>query len=63
MIEGQFIINIAVVEALGENVEDFVINRPSIQRSRQIFCKERAILIKNNPHKRDLQAVVLYWDG
>ncbi|KAE9542479.1 hypothetical protein AGLY_003340 [Aphis glycines] len=53
----------AVVEALEKNVDDYVINRTSIQRCRQILRKERASLIKDKFLESDLQAVVLHWDG
>jgi len=60
---GAIHIIMAVVEALEKNVEDFVINRTSIQRCRQILRKERASIIKDKFQESDLKAVVLHWDG
>ncbi|KAE9533666.1 hypothetical protein AGLY_009015 [Aphis glycines] len=60
---GAIHIIMAVVEALEKNVDDYVINRTSIQRCRQILRKERASLIKDKFLESDLQAVVLHWDG
>jgi len=54
---------IAVVEALGENVNDFIINRTSIQRCRKILREERVSILKNQFKECDLQAMVLHWDG
>lgn len=44
-------------------MENFVINRTSIQRCRQIFRKERASLIKDKFQESNLQDVVLHWDA
>jgi len=40
----------AIVEVLEENLEDFVVNRTSLQHCRQILCKEQF-------QESDLQAV------
>jgi hypothetical protein len=45
-----------------KNVEDFVINRKSIQRCRQILRKERANFINGIFQESELRAVFLNWD-
>jgi hypothetical protein len=52
-----------VVEALEKNEGDFVIDRTSIKRFRQILGKESASYIKDKFQESDLDTVVLYWDG
>lgn len=54
---------IAVVEALGENVDDSIINRTSIQRCRKILREERVGILKDQFKECDLQAMVLHRDG
>jgi hypothetical protein len=51
---------IAVVETLGENVDDFIINRTSIQRCRKILREERVGILKDQFKECDLQAMVLH---
>lgn len=54
---------IPVVETLGKNVDDFIINKTSIQRCRKVLREERVGNLKDQLKECDLQAMVLHWDG
>lgn len=53
----------AVVEALGQNPEDFIINRSSIHRSRECFREERAARIREEFQLDIISGVTIHWDG
>jgi len=54
---------IATTEALGHDVQDFIINRSSIQSYRKILREERATEIKKRFKNMKLEAAILHWDG
>ncbi|GBN03851.1 hypothetical protein AVEN_72597-1 [Araneus ventricosus] len=53
----------AVAEALGHNAEEFIINKSSIHRIRQIKRKESAESIKVAFQNDILQILTVHWDG
>ncbi|GBM17021.1 hypothetical protein AVEN_133294-1 [Araneus ventricosus] len=53
----------AVVEALGHNTEEFIINKSSIHRIRQIKRKESAESMKVAFHNDIPQILTVHWDG
>lgn len=54
---------IAIAEALGNNVNEFIVNRSSIRRSRIKYRKERAEKICRDYNLTKDDAVIIYWDG
>lgn len=54
---------IATAEALGNNVNELIVNRSSIRRSRIKYRKERAEKIRRDYNLTRDDAVVIHWDG
>ncbi|CAH0560540.1 unnamed protein product [Brassicogethes aeneus] len=53
----------AVMEALGLTIDEFAINKSSIQRIRTQIRKERAEMIKNDFQNNIPEIVTIHWDG
>lgn len=54
---------IATAEALGKDLNELVINRTSIRRSRICLRKERAENIRNNYKISIDDSITIHWDG
>lgn len=53
----------AVVESLGHNIQDYVLNRTSLHLAREKIREERVSKLKNKLKLKELDAVCLHWDG
>lgn len=53
----------AILEALGFNNDDYIINQISIHRAREIYRCERAKIIKLRFQKSRPSYVIIHWDG
>lgn len=53
----------AVADALGQDLNDVVLNRTSLQRSRRELRAKKVEKLKNEFKNIDLNAAVVHWDG